>query len=89
MNHATNITLTWIIFAAGVTWIGGTLATSMYANTRGYPFLPIFLCALFIPWPLVLLGVIIGEGPRVSRALPDEQQFPEYGTVEPNSWTFR
>ena len=51
--------LVWLVF-------GGMVAE--YGRERGYPWFPLFLSAIFLGFPLVLLVVTIGSGPVHSTA---------------------
>ncbi len=64
---ASAATVQWVILTAAFVWVAGALAVSGYGSERGYPVFPILLCALLLGWPLVLLGVVIGEGPRAPK----------------------
>lgn len=51
--------------ALGLIWLVACAAVANYGNGKGYPFLPLFIAAVFlgpIGWPLVLLAVTIGAG---------------------------
>jgi len=47
-----------------VLWVLGAIAVAGYGRNRGYPWLPLFFCGLFLYWPIVLLAIVIGVGPK-------------------------
>lgn len=47
-------------------WLLCAALTALFAQTRTYPFFPIFVCCLFIPFPLVLLVVTIAGQTHVN-----------------------
>jgi hypothetical protein len=53
-----------IVIAAGlaIILIADALVAS-YGRDRGYPFVPLFISAIFLGFPLVLLAIVIGAGP--------------------------
>lgn len=63
MSHA----LISIIAVISGAWVIGACAVAYYGSVRGYPYLPLLVCSLFLPWPLVLLAIVVGEGPRHVR----------------------
>lgn len=52
-----------IVVLAGL-WIITACGVAMYANAKGLPWFPILIVGLFIPFPIVLLAVVIAAGPR-------------------------
>jgi hypothetical protein len=61
-----------LILVAVIVWLGGSLLVAFWAQARGYPFWPLFICAAIIGWPVVLLVVVIAAG-------PDGRQCPACG----------
>ena len=56
-----------LVFGAVVVFVVWTVAAWLaaeYAYRRRFPFWPVFLCAVFLGFPLVLLAVVIGAGVR-------------------------
>ena len=47
---------------AVIAWLFQALLVGNYGDARGFRFWPLFLSALFIGFPLVLLAVTIGRG---------------------------
>lgn len=53
-----------LIVAGGlVLWLGSAAMVAEYGRGRGYGWWPLFVSALFLGFPLVLLAVTIGSGP--------------------------
>jgi hypothetical protein len=61
---STSTRLALIIAAGAVAWLAAAGVVAGYGKGRGYAFTPLFICALFLGFPIVLLGVVVGEGPR-------------------------
>jgi hypothetical protein len=61
----------WYIILAIVGYVVLVTMVASYGNGLGYPFFPLFVCALLLPFGIliVLLAVTIGAGPRKSTAL--------------------
>ena len=38
-----------------------------YGRDKGYPFAPLFISACFLGFPLVLLAIVIGAGPKAAE----------------------
>ena len=54
-----------IIIAAGLAiWVGLAGMTASHGNAKGFGFWPLFVCTVFLGFPLVLLGITIGDGIR-------------------------
>lgn len=55
-----------VILAGALIWFASALAVAGYGQSRGYPFLPLFVTGLFpgLGWPLVLLAVTLAAGPH-------------------------
>ena len=66
-----------IALAAFVVWIVLAGAVAEYGHGRGFPWWPLFLCGLFLSWPLVLLAVTIGAGPRKRQGPPPQGRTEE------------
>lgn len=57
-----------ILIAAGaILWLGFAAMTAGYGREQGYPFVPLFIAAVFLGFPLVLLVVAIAAGPQTPR----------------------
>jgi hypothetical protein len=63
-----------IIAAGAVVLIALDGAAAAYGRGRGYPFWPLFIAGLFVGFPLVLLAVVVGEGPRRRPPMSAEPQ---------------
>lgn len=48
-----------IIYVALAIWIAAAFAVALYGDWRGYAFLPVFVCALLMPFPFVLLVITV------------------------------
>lgn len=46
----------------------------MYGRDLGYPFFPLFISAVFLGFPIVLLAVTIGAGPRRAQQTSESQR---------------
>jgi hypothetical protein len=64
----------WYIVLAIVAYVVLVTMVASYGNGLGYPFFPLFVCTLLLPFgvPIVLLVVTIGAGPRKNTALYEE-----------------
>lgn len=58
------------IVIGGGAWLLAAMSTSFYASHLGFPAWPVFICALALGFPVVLLVVTIAGGrrPRAHRA---------------------
>ena len=65
-----------IIVGAGlVLWQALAAMAAGYGRGKSYPFFPLFVAAVFLGFPIVLLAVAIGAGPR-SRT-PERPSYEE------------
>ena len=66
---AASATASGVLLAGGVAFVAIWLllsgAVANYGRRWGYPWLPVFLCALFVGWPVVLLVVTVANGPHL------------------------
>jgi hypothetical protein len=53
-----------IALGAVLLWLIAAAMVATYGSGKGFPFWPLFLCGAFLGWPLVLLAIVIGAGPR-------------------------
>jgi peptidoglycan/LPS O-acetylase OafA/YrhL len=53
-----------LVIAGALIWTVLAILVAMYATMKGYPGFPIFLAAVFLGFPLVLLAVTVAAGPR-------------------------
>jgi hypothetical protein len=58
------ITVSDLVPLIPVFWIVGAFAAAAYGKDKDYPFTPLFLSALMIGWPIVLLAVTIAGACR-------------------------
>jgi len=58
---AAGVFVLWLLFAV---WVG------FYARDCGYPFIPVFLAAMFLSPALVLLVVVVVHGPSGPVVIP-------------------
>lgn len=61
MLSLATISLTNALLAAGIAWTVMALMTATYGRDHNYPWFPLFLAALFVGFPVVLLVVAIGS----------------------------
>ena len=57
---------TIVLVGAGILWLLCATVTALFGQTRTYPFFPIFLCSLLIPFPIVLLVVTVAGQTHVN-----------------------
>ena len=62
--------------AATAIWLIGSFATAVYGIRLGYPALPTIACAFFMPWPVVLLALVLRAGPREVAVRPRRAATP-------------
>ena len=57
------------VIAAGafVIWLIAAFMTATYGTGRGFRFWPLFIAAVFLGFPLVLLGITLAAGPDSER----------------------
>jgi hypothetical protein len=46
-----------LILLAFIVWLGPAIATGAYAYQKGYSWIAVTVCAILLPWPIVLLVV--------------------------------
>ena len=68
----TQIVAAAVAIVAMALW--GAAAVAYYGQRRGYPWWPVFICAVCLSWPIVLLALIAGEGPRRPRGEPPSRR---------------
>lgn len=56
-----------VVVGALVIWTAAAWVTAEYGRGKGFPFFPLFLSAWFLGFPLVLLAITIGAGPRLGQ----------------------
>jgi hypothetical protein len=61
------INLPAILVGAVVVWLGLSAIVADYGRGRGFPFFPLFVCGVFLGWPLVLLAVTVAGRSGVKR----------------------
>lgn len=60
-----------ILIGAAVTiWLVAALLVADYGHGKGFAFWPLFIAALFLGFPLVLLGVTLASGGNLTPAKP-------------------
>lgn len=51
-----------------ILWLLLAAAVAEHGRSKGYAWFPLFICGVFLGWPLVLLGVTLASGGHLTPA---------------------